>query len=88
MVKNLLAVQDTWVQSLGWENLLEKAWQPIPVFFPGKSWGQKSLAGYSPQEFRESDTMEAPEHAHARARTHTHTRMMPSGLGRSSAGSF
>ena len=24
MVKNLLAVQDTWVQSLGWENLLEK----------------------------------------------------------------
>ena len=24
LVKNLLVVQDTWVQSLGWENLLEK----------------------------------------------------------------
>ena len=24
MVKNLLAMQETWVQSLGWEDLLEK----------------------------------------------------------------
>ena len=24
MVKNLLAVQETWVQSLGWEDTLEK----------------------------------------------------------------
>jgi len=24
MVKNLLAVQETWVQSLGWEDALEK----------------------------------------------------------------
>ena len=24
MVKNLLAIQDTWVQSLGWEDALEK----------------------------------------------------------------
>jgi len=23
-------------------------WQPIPVFLPGKSHGQRSLAGYSP----------------------------------------
>ena len=27
---------------------LRSIWQPIPVFLPGKSRGQKSLAGYSP----------------------------------------
>ena len=26
----------------------EKKWQPTPVFLPGKSHGQRSLAGYSP----------------------------------------
>ena len=26
----------------------ERKWQPTPVFLPGKSHGQKSLAGYSP----------------------------------------
>ena len=25
-----------------------KAWQPTPVFLPGESHGQRSLAGYSP----------------------------------------
>ena len=25
-----------------------RAWQPTPVFLPGKSHGQKSLVGYSP----------------------------------------
>ena len=25
-----------------------RAWQPIPVFLPGKSHGQRSLVGYSP----------------------------------------
>ena len=28
--------------------LERKKWQPIPVFLPGKSQGQKSLEGYSP----------------------------------------
>ena len=28
------------------------AWQPIPVFLPGKSHGQRNLAGYSPWEVR------------------------------------
>ena len=27
---------------------LERKWQPIPVFLPGESQGQGSLAGYSP----------------------------------------
>ena len=38
-----------WVQSLGWEDPLEKEWQPIPVSLPEKSHGQRSLAAYSPQ---------------------------------------
>ena len=35
------------VQSLGWEDPLEEAWQTTPVFLPAKSHGQRSLAGYS-----------------------------------------
>ena len=38
--------QETWVQPLGWEDALEKEWQPTPVFLPGKSHGQGSLGGY------------------------------------------
>jgi len=36
-VKNHPAVWETWVQSLGWEDPLEEAWQPTPVFLPGES---------------------------------------------------
>ena len=36
-VKNLPAMQETQVQSLGQEDPLEKEWQPTPVFLPGKS---------------------------------------------------
>ena len=31
-------------------------WQPTPIFLPGKFHGQRSLAGYSPQGCKESDT--------------------------------
>ena len=30
-------------------------WQPTPVFLPGKSHGERSLVGYSPQDCKESD---------------------------------
>ena len=33
-----------WVRKIPWI----KAWQPTPVFLPGESHGQRSLAGYSP----------------------------------------
>ena len=46
MVKNPPAMQETWIQSLGVEDPLEE--EPIPVFLPGESRGQRSLAGYSP----------------------------------------
>ena len=37
---------------------LPGTWQPTPGFLPGKSHGQRSLAGYSPQGRKESDTTE------------------------------
>ena len=42
MVKNLLAVPETWVESLGQEDPLEKG-LPIPIFLPGEFHGQRSL---------------------------------------------
>ena len=35
-----------------------KAWQPIPVFVPGESHGQRSLAGYSPRDLKEANRTE------------------------------
>ena len=35
-----------------------RKWQPTPVFLPGKSHGQRSLAGYSPWGRKESETTE------------------------------
>ena len=40
--QNVPAVQETQVQSLGWEDPLEKGGQLAPVFFPGESHGQRS----------------------------------------------
>ena len=49
LVKDLPAVQETWVQSLGQEDPLEekKKWQLTAVFSYGKPKGQRSLVGYS-----------------------------------------
>ena len=46
---------DPWVRKIPWR----RAWQPAPIFLPGESHGQRSLAGYSPQALTESDMMEA-----------------------------
>ena len=48
-----------WVGKIPWR----KKWQPSPVFLPGKSHGQRSLAGHSPWGQRESQTRLS---AHAR----------------------
>ena len=58
MVKNLPAMQETWVRSLCWEDPLEEGMQPTPVFLPGESHGQRSLAGYGPWGHKDSDTTE------------------------------
>ena len=54
---------DPWVKKIPWR----RVWQPTPVFLPGESHGQRSLAGYSPWGRKELDTTEAPEHACALA---------------------
>ena len=38
-------------------------WQPTPVFLPGESHGQRSLAGYGPWGLTESDRTEVTEHS-------------------------
>ena len=58
MVKNLPAVQEIQVQSLGWEGLLKKGMATTPIFLPGESHGQRSLAGYSPWDCKESGMTE------------------------------
>ena len=54
VVKNLPAMQETQVRSLDWEHPLEEE-MAIPVFLPGKSHGQRSLAGHNPWGHKESD---------------------------------
>ena len=58
MVKNLTAMQETRVWSLGLEDPWRKEWQPTPVSLPGESHGQRSLAGYGLWSHKESNTME------------------------------
>ena len=52
LVKNLPAMWETWVWSLGWEDPLEKG-LPAPVFWPGEFHGM-----YSPWGHKESETTE------------------------------
>ena len=58
MVKNPPAMQDTWVQSLGWEDSLEEGMATHSSFLPGEPHGERSLAGDSPRGRKESDTTE------------------------------
>ena len=45
---------DPWVRKIPWT----RRWQPTPVFLPGESHGQRSLAGYHPKGRKELDTTE------------------------------
>ena len=57
-VKNPPAMQETSVQSLGWEDLLEEGMATHSSIIPGKSHGQKSLEDYSPWGRKELDEIE------------------------------
>ena len=46
---------DPWVTKIPWR----RKWQSAPVILPGKSHGQRSLVGYSPQGHKELDMNEA-----------------------------
>ena len=58
MVKNLPAVQETWVLFLGREDSLEKEMATTSAFLPGESHGRRNLVGYSPWGRRELDMTE------------------------------
>ena len=67
VVKNPPAMQETqetrfnpWVSKIPWK----RKWQPTPVFLPGKSHGQRSLAGYSPCGYKVRHDL-VTEHTHA-----------------------
>ena len=70
MAKSLPAMQETQVRSLGWEDPLERKWQPTPVLLPGKFHGWRSLVGYSPWDRKESDTTEQLHCVHCIAVPH------------------
>ena len=57
MVKNLPAME-TWVQSLGREDPLEKGIAIPSTILAGEFHGQRSLAAYSPWGCKESDVTE------------------------------
>ena len=58
IVKNLPAMQETQVQSLGWEDPLEKEMAAHSSILPGKSHEQRSLVGYIQWGRKELDTTE------------------------------
>ena len=58
MVKLLPTMWETWVQSPGREDLLEKEMATHSSILPGKSHGQRSLVDYSPWGQKELDTTE------------------------------
>ena len=49
-----------WVGKIPWR----RQWRPTPVFLPGESHGQGSLAGYSPWGGKELDMTEVTSHTY------------------------
>ena len=60
---------DPWVGKIP----CRRKWQPAPVFFPGKSHGQRSLAGYSPWGHTRVGQDWATEHTRKCMYTYTDT---------------
>ena len=58
MVKNPSTMQEIWVdpgvRMIPWR----REWLPTPLFLPGEFHGQRKLAGYSPWDCKQLDTME------------------------------
>ena len=48
LAKNLSAMRETWVQSLGWEDPLEEGMATHSSILAWRIHGQRSLLGYSP----------------------------------------
>ena len=56
MVKNMPVMQEIWVQSLGWKDILEKGMATHSSILAWKIPWTRNLAGYSPWGHKESDT--------------------------------
>ena len=57
---------DPWIGKIPWR----RRWQPPSLFLPGRSHGQRSLAGYRSWGRKERDLT---EYTHTHTHTHTHT---------------
>ena len=58
VLKNPLAIRETWVQSLGWEDPLEEGMATHSSILAWTTHGQRNLEGYCPWGSEESDTTE------------------------------
>ena len=65
MVKNLPAMQETQVRSLGQDDPREKPMATHSVLLPGESRGQRILVGYSPWGCKESNMTEVTKYEHS-----------------------
>ena len=64
MVKNPSAMQETWVQSLGWEDSLEEGMATLSSILAWKSSWTEELLSCSPYLCKELDTTEQLTHIH------------------------
>ena len=64
MVKNLPAVKETWVRSLGQEDPLEKGMAAHCSILAWRIHEQRSLASYSSWGHKNSDVTERPKRTH------------------------
>ena len=67
MVKRLPAMQESQVQSLGWEDSLEKV---MATHSSGETCGQRSLVSYNPWGCKDSETTEQLKHTHTHTQSH------------------
>ena len=58
MVKNLPAMQETWIRSLGWEDPLEEGTATHSSILASRIPWTESLVGYSPWSHKELDMTE------------------------------
>ena len=66
IVNHLLAMWETWVWSLGWEDPWKRTWQPTPAFLPGEAPWTEEPGGL------QSMGLQTPRHS----RAHTKTRIV------------
>ena len=73
MVKNLPAMQETRVQSLGWEDSLRKEMATHSSILAWEFLWTEELVGYSPCDCRVRHNLANSIHTHTQTHTHTHT---------------